>query len=405
MTNEVSHGAHSRRPVHSGNRRVRGLWERTRTDGTIVFEAHLWIDKRDKTIVLEATTKSEAIREIEALRVDRDRGERRHGSFAPTLAEFAAEWIEHLQAKVAIRDERRSYAQSTVDLYEQRLRDHVLDQLGNRRVDELSVDDLRRLVDRLPARGLAPGTVTSIVNIVSGLLRFAVKRKVVAHNVVRDLDRDDRPGTKRQSEPRYLNAVEIDQLLAQLSDTFRPVAVICVYAGLRISETLGLRWRDVDLKRGTITVSGQLDRSGSRWIERTKTPSSQTTLPVIPILARELAAHRSRQAETNIALVRADALVFVTARGKPQSRRNALRALHVAGKNAGLNPEGTQPVGLQDLRHSLVAIAFDQGLSVPEVTALARHGNPRVTLTVYAGLVDDGREKAVAKLTKDGFGA
>ena len=32
------------------------------------------------------------------------------------------------------------------------------------------------------------------MNILSGLLRYALKRKLVAHNVVRDLDRDDRPG-------------------------------------------------------------------------------------------------------------------------------------------------------------------------------------------------------------------
>jgi integrase len=62
-------------------------------------------------------------------------------------------------------------------------------------------------------------------------------------------------------------------------------------------------------------------------------------------------------------------------------------------------------VGLHDLRHSFVAVAFDRGLTAPQVAALARHANPRVTLAMYAGLTDEGREQAVAKLAEGGFGS
>ena len=46
--------------------------------GSTVYEARLRLDRRDSTVVLEATRKSDAIRELEALRVDRDRGRQRH---------------------------------------------------------------------------------------------------------------------------------------------------------------------------------------------------------------------------------------------------------------------------------------------------------------------------------------
>jgi hypothetical protein len=39
-----------------------------------------------------------------------------------------------------------------------------------------------------------------------------------------------------------------------------------------------------------------------------------------------------------------------------------------------------------------------------EAAALARHANARVTAQVYAGLVEDGRETAAAKLVEAGFG-
>ena len=268
--------------------------------------------------------------------------------------------------------------------------------------DELTAEDVRRLANRLTRHGLAPGTVTSCLNILSGLLRYGLKRKVVTHNVVRDLDRDDRPGAKRQSEPRYLTPDELDRLLVQMSETFRPVAATCAYAGLRVSEALGLGWRDVDLNAETISVAGQLGAAGDR-LTTTKTSASAATVPMLPALRPELVAHRARQAGVNFALVRADALIFITVRGKPQSRRNALRAVHIAGDNAKLNGEGLEPVGLHDLRHSLVAIAFELGLSAPEVAVLARHANPSVTLAIYAGLAGNGRDRAVAKLSAGGF--
>ena len=235
-----------------------------------------------------------------------------------------------------------------------------------------------------------------------GLLTFGVKRGIVERNVVRDVDRDDRPGTGRVSEPRYLTAAELDSLLPHVGETFRPIAAVCALGGLRAGEALGLRWRDVDVKAGTLTVSGQLGTDGERV--PVKTAASAATVPMLPALARVLREHRSRQAARGLRRVHADAFVFTTSRGKPQSQRNFLRAVHKAGDHAGLNGDGREPVGLHDLRHSFVALALASGASLAETAALARHANARVTAQVYAGLADDGREKAVAKLVKAGFG-
>jgi integrase len=229
---------------------------------------------------------------------------------------------------------------------------------------------------------------------------------VLERNVVRDLDRDDRPGAGRLTEPRYLSLDELGSLLVGMSDTFRPISAACAFAGLRASEALGLRWRDVDLKAGMITVSGQLGVDGERT--QAKTLASVATVPLLPQLATELRAHRQRAAATGLARVHADAYVFVTKTGKPQSVRNALRAVHESGDAAGLNgkvvrrAEGVdrerEPVGLHDLRHSFVAVALASGLTLPETSALARHANPKITAMAYAGLSDDSRARLADKL-------
>jgi integrase len=403
VTQASSHDLGSRRPVYTGNRRVPGLYERTLADGSTVFDAALRLGGRVRRRRLMAHTKTDAIAELRALQVDHERGEEhRSVAMAPTVAELASDWLAHLDSRIGHRDPRRRYSARTVALYRQRLRQHVLPELGHRPVNEVGLKDVRRLIDRLGLVGLAPSTATGILGILSGLLRYGVKSGLLDRNPVRDLDRDDRPGVGRLTEPRYLTTDELSGLLARMSDTFRPVAAACALAGLRVSEALGLRWRDVDFNAGMLTISGQLGTDGSRV--PTKTRASDATVPLLPALARELRAHRGRQAGRDLRLVHGDALVFTTARGRPQSRRNALRAVHTAGDAAGLNGRERQPVGLHDLRHSYVALVLAAGLSLAEAAALARHANARVTAQVYAGLTEGGREKAAAKLVEAGFG-
>jgi integrase len=253
------------------------------------------------------------------------------------------------------------------------------------------------------SRRLSPNTRTGIMSAFSGLVRYGVKRGVIERNIVRDVDRDDRPGTKRLSEPRYLDEAQRGGLLAKLGDTFRPIAATYVYAGLRASEALGLRWADVDLDADTLCVENQLGSDGKLY--PLKTQASRDTVRLLPALHRELLAHRQRQARRNIALVRGDALVFVTARGRPQSARNVLRAVHLAGDAAGLNLHGRERIGPHDLRHTLIGLAFEHELTLPEASVLARHANPRVTAQVYAGLSEKARERVSEKLAGSGFGA
>jgi integrase len=387
----------ARRPVYSGNRRIPGLYERTLADGTAVYEAGLRLDGRPTRRRLVARTKTDAILELRTLEVDHARGEaHRSPASALTVADLAEGWLAHLESRVGARDPRRRYSRRTVELYRQRLHRHIVPALGRQPVADVVLADVRRVVDQLAGDGLAPGTVTSVIGILSGLLRFAVRSGHIERNPVRDLDRDDRPGTGRLTEPRYLNAEEVEALLLQMSDVFRPVAASCAYAGLRVSEALGLRWCDVDFAAGTVSVSAQLAPDGTRV--PLKTAASAATVPLLPKLAAELKAHRSRVAGQALARVQPEELVFTTLRGKPQSRRNVLRAVHAAGDTAGLNGEGRERVGVHDLRHSFVAVALAAGLTLPEAAALARHANPRVTAAVYAGLTDAGRAGLGEKL-------
>jgi len=77
-------------------------------------------------------------------------------------------------------------------------------------------------------------------------------------------------------------------------------------------------------------------------------------------------------------------LVFRSDSGKPQGRHNACRAIRAAGKRAKLG--GPKPLSPHDLRHSCASILLGAGLPPNRVARVLRHADPRITMTIYAGL-------------------
>jgi integrase len=363
-----SGGRPSRQQVRRGGRTVAGLYERETSDGRQVFETRLQVGGRRKRQTLRAQTPTDAVREQRALLAKYEAG-------APIvtgadlslrgLREQWEEWATSSGCKLAPR---------TIASYVDVLDRHVLRLLGpGTKAGAVRPADLRRMIDRLNAEALSSWYVHSILTAVSALFRFGVRRDLVAENPARLLDRGDRPSPKRREEARYLDRGEIDRLLAKLSDGFRPVAAVCAFAGLRVSEALGLRWSDVDFATGMLHVPG------------TKTAASKQAVPMTSALVAELEEHLRRQPGVG------EALLFRTAAGKPRTRHAVGNAVRTAGNRAGLNPDGVKPVAPHDLRHSCAGLMFAAGVPVPKVAAILRHASPRITLTVYAGLVESQR--------------
>ena len=380
----TSYGPQTRRPVVYRGERITGLFERDTISG-VAYEVRRKVDGRSFTRALNATTPTDAIREARAFVANADQGARILSNADTSLSELRDEFAEWAKASAKL-------APSTRELYLGRLDWHVIPALGpHTKAASVTPAHLRAMVEKLSApkgkKAPATSSVRGCVVAAGALFRFAVHRGVIDRNPARDLERGDRPSSKRRSEPRYLDASQITSLLGELGDEFRPVAATCAYAALRISEALALKWGDVDFTSGMLEVKG------------TKTESSAQAVPMIETLAAELKAHRTRVASRNIARTHRDARVFTTATGQPQDRRNALRAIYAAGDDAGLNPKGAQRVGLHDLRHSCAGLLLAAGVPMPKVAAVLRHSNPRITADVYAGLVETGRAALAADLT------
>ena len=111
----------------------------------------------------------------------------------------------------------------------------------------------------------------------------------------------------RQEEIQPLDAAQAGALLeAARGDRYEALYALCLMAGLRQGEALGLKWSDIDLDAGTLRVNRQLqrvrrdgDKSGSLVFSEPKNASRRTVgLPQRAVGA--LSSHRKRQLEEKL---------------------------------------------------------------------------------------------------------
>ena len=162
----------------------------------------------------------------------------------PTLAQYAASWLEGLEGLVQ---------PSTVEAYAGRLQRHVLPRLGERRLDEIDVDDILALISALRKQSYSGTTIVATLTPLSRLFNHAVRRGLIEVNPVSKLDRSERPRVSRQERP-VLNPEEIGRLLEAAAPRFRTLLATAILSGIRQGELLGLHWRDVDFDNQVIHV-------------------------------------------------------------------------------------------------------------------------------------------------------
>lgn len=309
--------------------------------------------------------------------------ERTHGTAAsdsrsvPLLAEYAATWLESIRGLVRPR---------TYEGYSYRLEHHVLPRLGHRRLDEIDVDDVLALIGDLRERGYSGWSIRSVITPLSRLLSHAVRRDVIAASPISKLDRSERPAVWKR-EQRILNGDEIARLVDATPPRYRTLVATAILTGLRQSELLALRWRDVDFDDELIRVRRALDRNGNDVPPKTQHAVRDVVL--IPTLAQALKGHRAESRFQGL-----EDYVFASKAGTPLHWRNvARRSLKPALAAAGI-----EPLRWHDLRHTFASLLIGGGANVVFTSRQLGHGSSDITLRVYSHLFDRAEQ---AQRTRD----
>src|SRR5574338_1633007 len=350
----VTPGKKHRRDRGSGGvfKRSNGTWV-----GTV--ELPPGPDGRRRQKQVTSRTKSECIRKLNALKDDIARG------LLPTTGRDTVEtwlgyWLEHIA--------RNRVRPTTIHTYRLTIANNIVPHIGDRRLTPLTKTDVRSMLTAIHAAGKSSSTASSAFNLLAQALDAAMKGHPprVVRNVCKNVD-----------PPRVVNkprsALTLDQarrlllMSIQVEDPAAARWAVYLLTGIRQGECLGLTWDRVDLERGYIDVSWQLQKvrlsepEGPELVRLTgqwafvppKSNRSRRIIPLIPPLVEILRAWR------DIAPPNQWGLLWVRDNGQPmtgaQDREEWYAALHRAG---------IPRVVVHSARHTTVTLL--QELEVPE---------------------------------------
>jgi len=322
---------------------------------------------------------------------------RRKGHRLPTrtkVGEYLQQWLTDKTDPSGIGASGRQVAPGTAALYRQHI-DLLTVHLGNLWLSDLHDDDIVKAYRQITAdRGIGVATQRRIHGTLRAALNAATRKRLIPYNPALSVDL----APEQRAPVKPWQASELGTFLDAVSEhPFGPLFETIAYLGLRRGEALGLRWSDVDLVHGTLTVHqtwrGRTDSQARPLFDPPKTAGrkdQQLDLPA-PVL-NALNVQRLRQdldrCEWRQGYEDHD-LVFTRSDGHPLTPAHVTRTFGELASQAGL-----RHVRLHDLRHGAASLMLASGTSIEVASKILGHSSVGITSKTYSHLLADVQRQA-----------
>jgi len=279
---------------------------------------------------------------------------------------------------------------------------HIRPVIGNRKMSSIHAWDIQQVYAEVEKKGRSACTVRHVYNVLTGAFSQAVKWRMLKSNPVKlaELPKE----TRKEMRPLWPD--EAAQFLkAAEANGFYAIFALALTSGMRPSEYLGLKWEDVDIKRGVVTVKRTMQsKVGGGWeFGDTKTPKSKRSIPLPQSTIKALGDHRRKQLEDRMRrgrLYRNHDLVFANGDGDPVTLDRLRRQFQAVLKAADL-PES---IRVYDLRHTCATLLLVAGENPKVVSERLGHSSVKITLDTYSHVLPTMQQGAAEKLEKACFG-
>ena len=294
-----------------------------------------------------------------------------------TTGSYLAEWVD-----TSVRQRCRP---RTAESYADTVTRYLVPAIGRVPLAKLEPEHVRRMLADLAARGtLSATTLRYIRSVLRTALGQALREGKVLRNVAALVD----PPAKSQREIRPLSREQVRVFLDGIAgDRLEALYLVALGTGLRQGEALALRWQDVDLERGELTVRHTLQRF-TRELAPTKTERSRRTIRLPRRVVEALAAHRERQR-----VVPLSGLIFTSSAGAPLQSVNATRDLQLHLRRLGLPHQR-----FHDLRHAFATLALEAGEVLGVVSRILGHSTLSTTMDIYGHLTPAMLDRAAERM-------
>jgi integrase len=271
----------------------------------------------------------------------------------------------------------------TIAMYRTYAETHIIPALGKRKLRELTVEDVEKLLTDKSAV-----LSTRSLRIIHSILSRAVKKAQVQDKIRRNIVLLCEVPEGRTGRPsKSLTLLQAEALLAAAERgpaRMRAYIIVSLLTGARTEEMRALRWHDVDLA-GHLDVNPPIPPNMAlvrsvRAGGDTKTRKSRRALTLPQRAVDALQVLWDTRTCVHAELRDCPCLVFVTRTGRPLEARNVRRDFRKVVDTAGLTGKEWAP---RELRHSFVSLLSDARVPIESISRLVGHRSTMVTETIY----------------------
>jgi integrase len=282
---------------------------------------------------------------------------------------------------------------TTHDNYRRCVKKHIVPVLGAVELQQLDETSVERWLTGLADVELAAKSIRNVHGVLSKALEDAKRLRLVARNAAARADLPRVP----QRAPRVWTTAQLHQFLdGTAEDRWAPMWRLFAMTGMRRGEVLGLRWSDVDLKAGTLTVTTQRTIAGGSIVEGPpKSRSGARTIAIDSATVDALKAWRRQQKADQLLMgagwLDTGGLVFTWPDGSPPWPQAVTGWFQGQAGDLGL-----PRIGLHGLRHTSATWHIASGRSPKLVAQRLGHSHVNVTLHLYSHVLP-GEDRTAAE--------
>jgi len=302
-----------------------------------------------------------------------------------------ADYVQSVYVPVVLPTLAKSTRDRAMSVYENYL-DPAFGPMCLRDITPLTV---QRYISRMAPWVLSQESKDKIRDVWSSILGSAVQYLLLITNPVIGV-RLPAPKSGKRSKP-YVTKESFSALLDLIAEPYATMVYVAVYTGLRVSEVIGLKWRNVH--QDSITIEQRYCRGD--W-GAPKSEASNATIPVnravivrldrLKGLVIEVKAGHGLRKYPAVKASGPDDLVFQSvAKGAPMRDNNILvRHIKPAAVKIGM-----PWINWQVLRRSFAMRLKQQGADVKDAQALMRHSKASTTMDVYMQFDSESQRRVV----------
>ena len=305
--------------------------------------------------------------------------------------EIFENWFKSYQGTV-----EATTAARTVDLF----RIHILPIFGKQQIRKISPMDCQNFITE---KGKTFKNIKQIKSYTSKIFDFAVKMKLLRHNPMDDVIM---PKRKNRPSENFWSVQELQEFLTILlkEEPYKHYVLfrLLAYSGLRKGELYALKWADIDLAEGLLSISKSLGRlNGKSLVKGTKNQFSvrkikldAETVLTLREWKEETLKEKARLTVAPITLEQDYIFTYYTQAGQieplhPDYLNNILSRI--------IRKHGLRKISPHGFRHTHATLMIEIGIDPVNTAKRLGHASSQMTLDTYSHSTTAGEDKSISQ--------